>query len=85
MPPPALQHIGHHPWPDTPILAIEQAISCYLQNELLPAADELLRRVQAAALVLRDLERAGISLAAADRARDPRRVAKRRRARPRKV
>ncbi len=50
-----------------PDLTIDQAISHYLQNELLPAADELLRRVQAAALVLRDLERAGISLAAAER------------------
>lgn len=54
--------MARHPDP-----AIEQAISCYLQNELLPAADELLRRVQAAALILRDLERAGISLGAADR------------------
>jgi|GEM_PF-5338879 len=54
--------MARHPDP-----AIEQAISYYLQNELLPAADELLRRVQAAVLILRDLERAGNSLAAADR------------------
>ena len=54
--------MARHPDP-----AIEQAISYYLQNELLPAADELLPRVQAADLVLRDLERAGISLAATDR------------------
>lgn len=54
--------MARHPDP-----AVAQAISDHLQTDLLPLADDLLRRVQAAAIVLRDVDRAGMPQAAADR------------------